>query len=113
MNTLVRILVGGLATTVPAFIVLAILAAGGWLDATAALAAAAATYAGVTLVLAPLVGGVAGVRRALDRMAANEPTPEVRNLSPSVRELWLALGRWARSVRAELRARDAALEAAR
>ncbi|HYL33595.1 MAG TPA: ATP-binding protein [Stellaceae bacterium] len=113
MNTPARILLGGLATVLPAFFILAFLVFGGWLAPEPALVAAAAIYAGVTLLLAPLIGGVAGVRGALDRMAANEPAPEVRSLSPSVRELWLALGRWARNVRAEIRARDSALESAR
>ncbi|MGH7013150.1 MAG: ATP-binding protein [Stellaceae bacterium] len=113
MNMLTRVLLGGLATVLPAFAVLAILGLGGWLAPGAALAAAAAIYAGVTLLLAPLIGGVVGVRGALDHMAANEPAPEIRSLSPSVRELWLALGRWARSVRAEIRARDAALASSR
>jgi two-component system phosphate regulon sensor histidine kinase PhoR len=112
-STLARMLLGGLAATAPAIIVLFVLTAGGWLAGGPALAAAAATYIGVTVVLAPLIGGVAGVRQALDRMAANEPAPEVQSLSPSVRELWLALGRWARGVRADLRTRDAALESAR
>ena len=113
MNTLARLVLGGLATVVPAFVVLAVLALGGWLAPGPALVAALAIYIGVTAMLAPLIGGVAGVRGALDRMAANEPAPEVHSLSPSVRELWLALGRWARGVRAEMRARDAALDSAR
>jgi two-component system, OmpR family, phosphate regulon sensor histidine kinase PhoR len=113
VNTPARVLLGGLVTVLPAFIVLAILVLGGWLAPGPALAAAAVIYAGVTLLLVPLIGGVAGVRSALDRMAANEPAPEVQSLSPSVRDLWLALGRWARSVRTEIRARDSALESAR
>ncbi|MDE2227656.1 MAG: PAS domain-containing protein [Alphaproteobacteria bacterium] len=113
MNTVARVLLGALAPAVPAFAVLAVLAIGGWLAPGPALAAAIAIYAGVALLLAPLIGGILGVRNALDRMAANEPAPEVRSLSPSVRELWLALGRWARNVRAEIRARDAALDSAR
>lgn len=113
MNTLARVLLGGLATASPALVVLAVLAGGGWLAPGPALAAAIAIYIGVSVLLAPLIGGVAGVRGALDRMAANEPAPEVQSISPSVRELWLALGRWARSVRTEIRARDAALESAR
>lgn len=113
MNASARVLLGGLVTALPVFLVLAILVFGGWLAPGPALIAAAAAYVGITLLLAPLVGGVAGVRRALDRMAANEPAPEVPSLSPSVRDLWLALGRWARSVRAEIKARDGALESAR
>ena len=113
MNTLARVLLGGLATASPALVVLAVLAGGGWLAPGPTLGAAIAIYIGVTVLLAPLIGGVAGVRGALDRMAANEPAPEVQSISPSVRELWLALGRWARNVRAEIRARDAALESAR
>ena len=113
MNTPTRVLLGGLVTALPAFFVLTVLLLGGWLAPGPALTAAAAIYAGVTLLLAPLIGGVAGVRGALDRMASNEPAPEIQSLSPSVRDLWLALGRWARSVRAEIRARDSALESAR
>ncbi|MDE2166199.1 MAG: PAS domain-containing protein [Alphaproteobacteria bacterium] len=113
MNTLVRVLLGGLATVAPAFLVLAVLVAGGWLAGSPALAAAAAIYVGVTVMLAPLIGGVAGVRGAVDRMAANEPVPELGSLSPSVRELWLTLGRWARNMQSEMRARDAALDSAR
>ena len=113
MNAPARVLLGGLVTALPAFVVLAILVFGGWLAPGPALIAVAAAYVGITLLLAPLVGGVAGVRRALDRMAANEPAPEVPSLSPSVRDLWLALGRWARTVRAEIKARDGALESAR
>src|SRR6185437_16867725 len=99
MNTPTRVLLGGLVTALPAFFVLTVLLLGGWLAPGPALTAAAAIYAGVTLLLAPLIGGVAGVRGALDRMASNEPAPEIQSLSPSVRDLWLALGRWARSVR--------------
>ncbi|MDE1902928.1 MAG: PAS domain-containing protein [Alphaproteobacteria bacterium] len=113
MNTPARVLLGGLVTALPPFAVLAVLVLGDWLAPGPALIAAAAVYVGITLLLAPLVGGVAGVRRALDRMAANEPAPEVQSLSPSVRDLWLALGRWARSMRGEIKARDSALKSAR
>ncbi|MGH6984141.1 MAG: ATP-binding protein [Stellaceae bacterium] len=113
MNTPARVLLGGLMTALAPFAVLAVLVLGDWLAPGPALIAAASVYISVTLLLAPLIGGVAGVRGALDRMAANESTPEIQSLSPSVRDLWLALGRWARSVRAEIRARDGALESAR
>jgi len=113
MNTPARVLLGGLVTALPPFAVLVVLVLGDWLAPGPALIAAVAVYVSITLLLAPLVGGVASVRNALDRMAANESVPEIQSLSPSVRDLWLALGRWARSVRAEIRARDGALESAR
>ncbi|HUK59025.1 MAG TPA: ATP-binding protein [Stellaceae bacterium] len=109
-----RLLLGALILAVPAFAVLAVLAERRTLALAPALAAAVAIYAGTVLVLRPLTFGVAAIQEAIERMTQDaNAAPEVESLSFSVRELWLAVGRWTRSTRALLKAREDELEAAR
>ena len=60
--------------------------------------------------LRPLVMGVAAVRKAVDALAADAAVPDVATVSPSVRELWLAVGRWARASRQKLGVSEIELE---
>ncbi len=109
-----RLLIGALILSLPAFAVLAALAERRSLPLAPALAAAALIYAGIVLVLKPLTFGVAAVQAAIESMTQDAAgAPEVESLSPSVRELWLAVGRWTRSTRALLKSREDELEAAR
>ncbi len=109
-----RLLLGALILSLPAFAVLAVLTAWRTLPPAPALAAAIAIYAGVVLVLRPLIFGVAAVQAAIERMTQDAAAaPEVESLSFSVRELWLAVGRWTRTTRALLKAREEELGAAR
>src|SRR5665213_4510938 len=70
-------------------------------------------YAAAAVLLYPLIAGIFAVRRAIESMAAGAADPEIKSANPSVRDLWLTLGRWTRSIRAEARARQAELESAR
>jgi two-component system, OmpR family, phosphate regulon sensor histidine kinase PhoR len=109
-----RLLLGGLVLSLPGFVALVVLVGLGLLGPGAAAVAAAASYAGVLVLFKPLVYGLAAVQTALEAMAAEEgAAPEVESWAPSVRDLWLALGRWARSTRLRLKAREDELEAAR
>jgi two-component system, OmpR family, phosphate regulon sensor histidine kinase PhoR len=113
-SALPRLLAGSLILSLPAFAVLAILADLGSLPLQPAFAAAAAIYAGVVLVLRPLVFGVAAVQAAIESMTLDAAAaPEVETIAPSVRELWLAVGRWTRSMRTLIKSREDELEAAR
>jgi two-component system phosphate regulon sensor histidine kinase PhoR len=53
--------------------------------------------------------GVAAVQAAVDAMAAEGGAQDVTTLSPSVRELWLAVGRWARASRLKQQGRETEL----
>jgi len=109
-----RLIVSALIMSLPAFAVLAILAYRGTLPLAPAVVAAAASYAGVLIVLKPLVFGVAAVQAAIESMIMDDAAaPDVESLAPSVRDLWLALGRWTRTLRALVKAREDELEAAR
>ncbi len=109
-----RLLAGALILSLPAFAVLAVLAWRRTLPLAPAVAAAALIYAGIVLVLRPLTFGVAAVQAAIESMTQDAAAaPEVESLSFSVRELWLAVGRWTRSTRALLKSREDELEAAR
>jgi two-component system phosphate regulon sensor histidine kinase PhoR len=109
-----RLVLGGLVLSLPAWIALAALVALERLGLGPAVLAAAAIYAGVLLVLKPLVFGVAAVQTAVEAMAADEQAgPEVETWAPSVRELWLALGRWTRTTRLRVKVRDDEADAAR
>ncbi len=106
MTPTARWLLGGLVLSSPALVALAIYVGEGAIRAGSAFLAAAAIYAAVLVLLRPLVMGVAAVRKAVDALAADAAAPEVATLSPSVRELWLAVGRWARSSRQKLASRE-------
>ena len=117
-----RLLLGALLLASPTFLVLLGLGVLGLVGPAPALAAAAIVYAGIGLLLKPLVFGIAAVQAAVESMAAAAAAagaadaragPEVESWAPSVRELWLALGRWARSARLRLKASEDELDAAR
>jgi two-component system phosphate regulon sensor histidine kinase PhoR len=110
---MVRLLLAAVLISSPSFVALLVLAATEGLPARAVVLSALGIYAAVAFLLRPLIAGIAAVQSAVDAMAAEEAaTPEVETLSPSVRELWLAIGRWARAWRAKLKARETELGAA-
>jgi two-component system phosphate regulon sensor histidine kinase PhoR len=109
-----RLLLGAFLLSVPAFLVLLVLGALGILASVAAVAAAAFIYVGVAVLLYPLISGIAAVQAAVQAMAADAAvTPEVETLAPTVRELWLVLGRWARAMQAKLKTGEAELGTSR
>jgi two-component system phosphate regulon sensor histidine kinase PhoR len=109
-----RLLVGALVLSLPAFAALVVLGVLGLASPGPAVIAAFLVYVGVIVVLAPLVHGIAAVQAAVEAMAADERAgPEVASWAPSVRELWVAIGRGVRSARQRLRAREAELDAER
>jgi len=113
-DVLPRLLVSALILSLPGLAVLMALRIVGEIDAQTTFFAALGVYAGMLLALKPLVFGIAAVQRALEAMAADPAArPEVETWAPSVRELWLALGRWARSSNARLKLREDDLGAAR
>jgi two-component system, OmpR family, phosphate regulon sensor histidine kinase PhoR len=112
MNPTARWLLGGLVLSVPAFVALAIYVGQGAVRAGSAFLAAGAVYAATLVLLRPLVLGIAAVRKAVDALASDAAMPEVATVSPSVRDLWLAVGRWARASRHKLATREIELGAA-
>jgi len=109
-----RLLLGGLVLSLPGIGALMALLMLGLVDPAPAAAAALCIYAGVLLLLKPLIFGVASVQAAIETMAGDEAAnPEIESWAPSIRELWLALGRWVRNSRLRLRTREDELEAAR
>jgi two-component system phosphate regulon sensor histidine kinase PhoR len=108
-----RWFLGALVLSMPAFIALAVFVGAGDIAPGSAFIAALAIYIAVLAVLRPLAMGLAAVQAAVDAMAAGASAPQdVATSSPSVRELWIALGRWARAWRQQLQAREAELSAA-
>jgi two-component system, OmpR family, phosphate regulon sensor histidine kinase PhoR len=113
MSATARWLLSAMVLSLPAFIVLAVIAAEGMLGLRVAAIAALAVYGGVLVLLRPLIIGIAKVQAAVDALAANDAAaPDVPTLSPLVRELWLAVGRWARMSRQKLGASAVELGAA-
>ena len=113
MTPIARWLLGALALAAPGVVALGVFAAEGGITWRSALLAALATYLAVLLLVRPLILGMAAVQAAVDHMAAGEGNPaDVETVSPSVRELWLAVGRWARASRQKLAARETELAAA-
>ena len=109
-----RLLLGGLVLSLPGLLALVVLAGFGLVGPGAAAVAAVAVYAGVLLLFKPLAFGLAAVQTAIETMAADErAAPEIESWAPSVRDLWLALGRWMRSTRLRDQVRDDELEASR
>ena len=109
-----RLVLGALVLSLPAFAALFVLTALELVPPGPAAAAALAIYLGVLLVVKPLVFGIAAVQTAVEAMTTDEgAAPEVASWAPSVRELWIAVGRWARSARQRLRAREGELGAER
>jgi two-component system phosphate regulon sensor histidine kinase PhoR len=108
-----RLLFGALLLSSPSFAALLTLAVLELVPAMAAAAAALVVFCGVALLLKPLIFGIAAVQAAVETMAADtQAGPEVDSAAPSVRELWLAFGRWARSTRLRLKTREDELDAA-
>jgi two-component system, OmpR family, phosphate regulon sensor histidine kinase PhoR len=113
MSATARWLLGAVVLSLPAFIAFADFAAEGFIPWHTALLAGLAVYGGVLALLRPLSVGIARVQAAVDAMAANAAAvPQVTTLSPSVRELWLAVGRWARASRHKLGVSAGELDAA-
>jgi two-component system phosphate regulon sensor histidine kinase PhoR len=95
-----RIFLGSLVLTLPAAVVLAVLA---WTDMLAPDSAALATvaiYLGVALLSGPLFSGLNQVKAALQGLAQGATTlPDIVTLSPTARELGRDVGRFARALR--------------
>lgn len=109
-----RLLLASLFLALPLFLVLGALVVVGMLALSPAVLAAAVGYGLLVLLMHPLITGILAVEAAIRRMADDETaTPEVETLSPTVRELWLTLARWARNTRAISEKRAAELAAAR
>jgi two-component system phosphate regulon sensor histidine kinase PhoR len=109
-----RWLLGSAFLASPFFFILLVLVITGALEATNAWLSAILGYAGVVLLFRPLVSGLQAIQAAVQRMNDDETaTPEVETLSPTARELWLTMARWARSTRAQLQQRATELAAAR
>ena len=114
MSGMPRLLLGSAFLASPFLAILFLLVQGDELAALPAWIAAAVGYGGVTLLFRPLLSGLLAIEAAIRTMSENEAaTPEVETLSPLARELWLALARWARGMRATLHARAGELAAAR
>jgi two-component system phosphate regulon sensor histidine kinase PhoR len=113
MNATARWIFGALALALPALVALAVFAGAGDVAPRRAFLAALLVYLAVLAILRPLSMGVAAVHRAIDAMAANDRAAiDVETTSPSVRGLWLAVGRWARAWRQKLQTREQELSAA-
>ncbi|HEY3918511.1 MAG TPA: ATP-binding protein [Stellaceae bacterium] len=114
MSGLPRLLLGSAFLASPFLLVLFVLEQLGEIDATPAWIAAILGYAGVVLTFRPLFGGLLAIQAAIRSMSENEAaTPQVETLSPLARELWLALARWARGMRATLVQRASELSSLR
>jgi two-component system, OmpR family, phosphate regulon sensor histidine kinase PhoR len=113
MTPIARWLLGALALAAPGIIACGVFAGAGDIAWRSAFLWALLIYVAVVLLVRPLIMGVTAVQAAVDRLAAGEGAgPDVETLSPTVRELWLAVGRWARASRQKLAAREAELGAA-
>jgi len=95
-----RICLGSLVLTLPAAVVLGVLAWTGTLSAGTAALATLAVYLGVALLSGPLFSGLAQVKAALQALAQGATTlPDIVTLSPTARELGRDVGRFARALR--------------
>lgn len=114
MRALPRYLLGALLLSAPGLLALLVLAWSGALAPAAAVLAMLFVYV-VTAALAwPLIFGLIRLRQTIEAMAADEAAiADIRTASPMVRELWRAIGRWTRRMRAQLKASEAELDAAR
>ena len=114
MSALPRLFLGSLFLALPLFLVLFVLAETDALGVETALLSAAVGYGLLVILFRPFVMGILAIQAAIRTMADDEnAVPEVETLSPLVRELWLTLGRWARSTRATSQKRASELAAAR
>jgi two-component system phosphate regulon sensor histidine kinase PhoR len=113
MTPIARWLLGALALSAPSFVALGVFAVAGDIAPGATMLSGLGIYLAVLLLFYPLMMGLARVKMAVDAMAAGDATvQDVATISPSVRELWLALGRWSRASRQKLQSREAELGAA-
>lgn len=97
----------------PALIAFVVLASAGDLAPGDAALAAILVILALVLLAAPLYLGLARLRDAVDVMAENDAArPEVESSSPAIRELWLAIMRWARASRAAAQARELEIDTA-
>ncbi len=97
----------------PALIAFVVLAWAGDLAPGDAALAAILVILALVLLAAPLYLGLARLRAAVDLMAENDAArPEVESSSPAIRELWLAIMRWARASRAAAQARELEIDTA-
>lgn len=114
MNVLPRLLAGSLFLALPQFFVLLMLLETGALSFTPAFVGALVGYGLLVILFRPLLTGILAIEAAIRVMATDEnATPEVKTLSPLIRELWLTLVRWTRGVRATSQKRASELAAAR
>jgi len=111
-NPIARWMIGALALSAPAFIVLAVFIDLDKIALPAAALAALAVYLGVLIVLRPLAIGITKVQAAIDALAAGGAPAEIHTWSPSVAELWIALGRFLRASRQTAAVRESELGAA-
>jgi len=97
----------------PALIAFVVLAWTGALAPRDAALAAILVILALVLLAAPLYLGLARLRAAVDLMVENDAAqPEVESTSPAIRELWLAIMRWARASRAAAQARELEIDTA-
>jgi two-component system phosphate regulon sensor histidine kinase PhoR len=97
----------------PALVAFLLLAATGALAPGDAAIAAIGVVLAVALLSRPIFIGLARLRAAIDTLARDESArPEVESAWPAIRELWLALLRWARFQQQQARAREAEIDTA-
>jgi two-component system phosphate regulon sensor histidine kinase PhoR len=114
MSALPRLLLSSLFLALPLFLVLIVLAEIGALAVAPAVISALLGYGLLVILFRPFFTGVLAMAAAIRAMAEDEnATPEVETISPLVRELWLTLGRWARSSRVTSQRRASELAAER
>jgi two-component system phosphate regulon sensor histidine kinase PhoR len=108
-----RWLLAALLRASPALVAFIVLVWTGDLAPGPAALAAILVILALVLLTAPIYLGLARLRAAIDLMAENDAArPEVESASPTVRELWLAVTRWARATRAKAAAREAQIDTA-
>ncbi len=108
-----RWLVAALLRASPALIAFIVLAWTGDLAPGPAALAAILVILALVLLTAPIYLGLARLRAAIDLMAENDAArPEVESASPAIRDLWLAITRWARASRAKAQAREMEIDTA-
>jgi two-component system, OmpR family, phosphate regulon sensor histidine kinase PhoR len=114
LRLLPRLLLGALIVSAPGLLALLLLV---WLQMLApgpAVIAVVLVYAVTVVVTRPLLTGLAAVIVAVEAMLVDPSSlPEVKTQSPEIRELWRAIGRWARAGRARLSSSQGELAAAR
>ncbi len=108
-----RWLLAALFRASPALIAFVVLAWAGDLDPGVAAVAAILALLALVLLAAPIYIGLARIRNAIDAMAEDDAArPEVESASPAIRDLWLAVMRWARAARAKAQAREMEIDTA-